>query len=63
MSICLEGGRGLPIGVDAMALRADLEKLGKPIGLAATLQHENIFAATNDPRPVRIAALKRTPGK
>jgi glycine cleavage system transcriptional repressor len=51
----------IPIGVDAMALREDLEKLGTPIGLSATLQHENIFAATNDPRPVRITAVKRVP--
>ena len=51
----------IPVGVDAMSLRADLEKLGTPIGLSATLQHENIFAATNDPRPVRIAAVKQFP--
>lgn len=49
----------IPVGVDAMALRTELEQLGGPIGLSATLQHENIFAATNDPRPVRIAAMQR----
>lgn len=49
----------IPVGVDALALRADLEQLGSAIGLSATLQHESIFAATNDPRPVRITAGKR----
>lgn len=51
----------IPVGVDAMALRTDIEQLGGAIGLSATLQHENIFAATNDPRPVRIAAIRQSP--
>jgi glycine cleavage system transcriptional repressor len=49
----------MPAGVDALALQKELEQLGKPVGLLATLQHENIFAATNDPRPVKISAGKR----
>lgn len=49
----------IPTGVDALALQRELEQLGKPVGLMATLQHENIFAATNDPRPVKISAGKR----
>ena len=49
----------IPSGVDALALQRELEQLGKPVGLMATLQHENIFAATNDPRPVKISAGKR----
>jgi len=49
----------MPVGADALSLRQELEQLGTPIGLSATLQHENIFAATNDPRPVRIFADKR----
>jgi glycine cleavage system transcriptional repressor len=51
----------IPVGVDAMSLRTELEQLGKPIGLSANLQHENIFAATNDPRPVRISATRLVP--
>jgi len=49
----------IPPGVDILALQRELEQLGKPIGLTATLQHANIFAATNDPRPVRIGAVGR----
>jgi glycine cleavage system transcriptional repressor len=44
-----------PRGVDPLALQDELETIGSSVGLSATLQHENIFAATNDPRPVRIA--------
>jgi glycine cleavage system transcriptional repressor len=49
----------IPVGVDAMTLRSELEQLGGSIGLSATLQHENIFAATNDPLPVRISPARR----
>ena len=45
----------VPQGVDALALQTDLERIGSTDGLSAALQHENIFAATNDPRPVKVA--------
>lgn len=45
----------VPPGVDALALQRDLEEIGRSVGLSAALQHENIFQATNDPRPVRVA--------
>lgn len=48
----------VPLGVDALALQRELEELGSAIGLQATLQHENIFLATNDPRPVRVTVMK-----
>jgi glycine cleavage system transcriptional repressor len=47
----------VPPGVDALKLQSEVEALGGPIGLSATLQHENIFAATNDPRPVRLSKM------
>jgi glycine cleavage system transcriptional repressor len=45
----------VPRGVDALALQRELMQLGSAVGLSAALQHEDIFTATNDPRPVRIA--------
>jgi glycine cleavage system transcriptional repressor len=45
----------VPKGVDALALQRELVQLGSAVGLSAALQHEDIFTATNDPRPVRIA--------
>jgi glycine cleavage system transcriptional repressor len=45
----------VPKGVDALALQRELMQLGSAVGLSAALQHEDIFTATNDPRPVRIA--------
>jgi len=44
----------VPPGVDALSLQDDLEQLGSEVGLSASMQHENIFLATNDPRPVRM---------
>ena len=32
---------------------------GSAVGLSAALQHEDIFSATNDPRPVRVAQRLR----
>jgi glycine cleavage system transcriptional repressor len=49
----------VPTGVDALALQRELEQLGSAVGLSAALQHEDIFSATNDPRPVRVAHLLR----
>jgi glycine cleavage system transcriptional repressor len=51
----------VPAGVDALALRRELEALGTTVGLVASLQHEDVFTATNDPRPVRLSMrLRRT---
>jgi hypothetical protein len=50
----------VPLGVNALVLQKELEELGSAVGLSAALQHEDIFAATNDPRPVRVRTrLKR----
>ncbi|MGQ0636751.1 MAG: glycine cleavage system protein R [Planctomycetaceae bacterium] len=51
----------VPAGVDAAALRGELEKLGAPIGLSATLEHESAFASANDLRPARTRAGRRLP--
>ena len=45
----------VPTGVDILSLQNELEELGHTGGLTVAVQHENIFAATNDPRPVRVA--------
>ncbi len=49
----------VPGGVDALALQRELEQLGSAVGLSAALQHEDIFSATNDPRPVRLSMRLR----
>ncbi len=49
----------VPKGVDALALQRELEQLGSAVGLSASLQHEDIFTATNDPRPVRVTQRLR----
>jgi predicted amino acid-binding ACT domain protein len=38
---------------DVRTIQDDLAAMGEEMGLSAYLQHENIFIATNDPRPVR----------
>lgn len=43
----------IPAGVDAAALRDEIEQLGKSIGLSATLQHAQNFDFANDPRRAR----------
>ena len=50
----------VPAGVHALALQQELEQMGSAVGLSASLQHENIFIATSDPRPVRIAIAEQT---
>ncbi len=47
----------VPPGVDVQTLQTDLEALGRAIGLTVAVQHEQIFHATNDPRPVRISPV------
>ena len=44
--------------VDTLSLQTELEKLGKSIGMSAVLKHESIFAATNEPHPLRASLLK-----
>jgi glycine cleavage system transcriptional repressor len=51
----------IPPGVDTAALARELEQLGAPIGLSATLEHETDFADSNRPRLARISAVKRLP--
>jgi len=47
----------IPRGVDIPEMQSEINWLGVEMGFAAHLQHENIFIATNDPRPVRIAPV------
>ena len=49
----------VPLGLDALALQSELEQMGRSVGLSASMQHENIFIATNDPRPVRVAIAEQ----
>lgn len=46
----------LPPGV----VRAELERFGSDLGLEAFVQHENIFVATGEPTPVRVAPMPTT---
>jgi glycine cleavage system transcriptional repressor len=42
----------VPAGIDIEDLQAGLENVGKQFGLVAHLQHENIFQATLNVRPI-----------
>lgn len=42
----------IPEGVDVDDVRSEIEDLGKEFELTAQLQHENIFRATSEVRPV-----------
>ncbi len=44
----------IPVGLDAISLQEELKQLGTSENLAVALQHENIFQATHDARPVKI---------
>lgn len=44
----------LPPDLAPSALRAELERFGRELGLEAFVQHENIFLATSEPSPVRV---------
>ena len=46
----------VPRGVDTSALQREFVEIGNTFGLSATVQHENVFSAANDPRPVWAAA-------
>ena len=42
----------VPAGTDVEEIRSGLERVGQEFGLAVALQHENVFRATSDVRPV-----------
>ena len=46
----------LPHDLSPGDVRLALEQFGKGLGLEAFVQHENIFLATTEPRPVRVNA-------
>jgi len=46
----------LPPDVSPASLRSELEAFGAKLGLEAYVQHENIFRATWEPRPVRVGS-------
>ena len=52
----------LPHDLSPVELRADLEKFGKGLGLEAFVQHENIFLATTEPRPIRVGPAPNPEG-
>ena len=51
----------LPPDLAPGVVRAELERFGRDLGLEAYVQHENIFVATSEPTPVRVAPLPTTP--
>lgn len=50
----------LPPDLSPETVRAELEQFGRELGLEAYVQHENIFVATSEPTPVRVAPLPTT---
>jgi glycine cleavage system transcriptional repressor len=44
----------LPPDLPPKSLRDELEEFGRSLDLEAYVQHENIFLATTEPRPVRV---------
>ena len=44
----------LPQDLPPGEVRAELERYGRDLGLESYVQHEDIFHATSDPRPVRV---------
>ena len=50
----------LPPDLAPGVVRANLEEFGRELGLEAFVQHENIFVATTEPTPVRVAPLPTT---
>jgi glycine cleavage system transcriptional repressor len=47
----------LPHDLTPGMIRAELERFGRDHGLEAYVQHENIFLATSEPRPVRVGPV------
>ncbi len=50
----------LPPDLAPSVVRAELERFGSDLGLEAFVQHENIFVATGEPTPVRVAPMPTT---
>jgi len=50
----------LPPDLAPETVRAALEQFGGELGLEAFVQHENIFVATSEPTPVRVAPMPQT---
>jgi len=44
----------IPRGVDIPEMQSEINWMGVEMGFSSRLQHENIFIATNEPRPVRL---------
>jgi glycine cleavage system transcriptional repressor len=44
----------LPPDLPPSTIRSELDRFGKELGLESYVQHENIFLATSEPRPVRV---------
>jgi glycine cleavage system transcriptional repressor len=44
----------LPPDLEPGAVRDELDRFGRGLGLEAFVQHENIFLATTEPSPVRV---------
>ncbi|MDG3003341.1 glycine cleavage system protein R [Paludisphaera mucosa] len=52
----------IPHDLTPAAIRSELERYGRAHKLEAFVQHENIFAATTEPSPVRLGAALRSQG-
>ncbi|RUL85529.1 glycine cleavage system protein R [Tautonia sociabilis] len=52
----------LPPELGPAELRGELEQFGAELGMEVYLQHENIFLATNEPRPVRVGSARNPEG-
>ena len=52
----------LPPDLPPSEVRAELERYGRELGLESFVQHENIFLATTDPRPVRVGPATHPEG-
>ena len=50
----------LPPDLAPGVVRGELERFGAELGLEAFVQHENIFVATGEPTPVRVAPMPMT---
>ena len=52
----------LPPDLPPVVLKAELEQIGSELGLEAYVQHEDIFLATTEPRPVRVGSGRNSEG-